>query len=175
MQSGILALHHGETLWLRPIEKGCFLNSPDMERFINTRSAEGHKRFVVDLGQCSGLDSTFMGMLMGAAKRLVKAAGCLQIVNAQGRNAQLLRGLGVHYFCPVSEDAACLECPSHQSYQPVECDELPHEKLTRQDHKAHCLKAHETLASACPENQNRFSEVVRIMKEECVPASVEAR
>jgi anti-sigma B factor antagonist len=134
-----------------------------MERYIISRCDAGQRNFVVDLAECGGLDSTFMGMLMGAAKRVMKVSGCLQIINAAGRNAQLLRGLGVHYFCNVAEDSGGLELPN----KPVlEAAAVPHQCLSKGEQKSHCLNAHVELVESCDANKSKFGDVVQLMKSE---------
>lgn len=153
-------------------------NSADVVRYVEPEIANGKSRVVLDLDQCSGLDSTFMGMLIGISKRLKQIKqGCLHIINAHGRNAQLLRGLGVQYFCSLSEDAgpfaktksadACA-CGSETETFPtsadlVECQEIEHRHLTKSEQTQHCFAAHQELCEVNEANREKFKDVVDLM------------
>jgi anti-sigma B factor antagonist len=162
--SGILAIQTSEAVWLRLFQKGCFQNSHSMEKYIDSHCRCGKRRFVVDLDGCGGLDSTFMGMLLGTAKKLKKLSGDLQIINAAGRNGQLLKGLGVHYFCPVREDAGDLTTPANFKDT---AEEIPLECLSKPEQTTHCLKAHVELAESCESNKQRFCDVISLMEKQC--------
>jgi anti-anti-sigma regulatory factor len=173
-ESGIIAGQIGDAIWLRLQQRGCFQNSPDVEKYVQSRVVEGRKEFIVDLGGCGGLDSTFMGMLLGLAKRLMSLSGCIHIINAAGRNGQLLRGLGVHYFCSVSDDAGgfpqgeacgCSAAPEFTAAE-VAVVSIAHETLSKQEQTTHCLKAHEELAAAQKQNEGKFRDVIALMREE---------
>lgn len=153
-------------------------NSADVVRYVEPEIEHGRSRVVVDLDQCTGLDSTFMGMLIGISKRLRQIKqGCLHIINAHGRNAQLLRGLGVQYFCSLSEDAgpftkdetadAC-SCGSEMEPPPtqadlVDCQELEHRPLTKSEQTQHCFAAHKELSEVNEANREKFKDVVDLM------------
>jgi hypothetical protein len=142
----------------------------------------GKHSFVIDLGNCTGLDSTFMGMLMGLAKKLShENQGCLHITNAKGRNAQLLRGLGVHYFCSLSEDEGMFKasqpvseactCAGEMAVSPGEVifgREIEHLDLTKRELTEHCLEAHTRLCEAGQENQEKFQHVIELMEQKLV-------
>ncbi len=166
--SGISACQVGAAHWLKVESKGCLQNSADVERYVDDLIQTGEVRFVVDLAHCQGLDSTFMGMLLSLAKRLSRSpGGCLHIINAQGRNGELLRGLGVHYFCNVSDDAGGLCTGGHSTA--CQCaEELPHQDLSKREQTEHCLKAHEGLAEVTPENSARFRDVIELMRHKLV-------
>lgn len=162
----IVAGHCGEVVWLSVAGAGSKENSADVVKFVEPEIARGKKRFVVDLSDCTGLDSTFMGMLVGISKRLKHCVqGCLHIINASGRNAQLLRGLGVQHFCSLSEDAGpfledAAAAPVFVVDAPVE---LQHHALTKGEQTAHCLKAHQDLCEVSRDNHTKFQDVVELM------------
>ena len=170
----IVAGHCGEVVWLSVAGAGSKENSADVVKFVEPEIAKGKRSFVVDLSDCTGLDSTFMGMLIGISKRLKQCVqGCLHIINARGRNAQLLRGLGVQHFCTVAEDAGpfCAEDGEQAGEVPatfksapvVDCRELDRQLLSKGEQTAHCLKAHEDLCEISHANQAKFKDVVELM------------
>jgi anti-sigma B factor antagonist len=177
----------GEVVWLRVEGAGSRENSADVATHVQPELQRGKRSFVVDLEMCTSLDSTFMGMLIGLSKQITQAVqGCLHVINAQGRNAQLLRGLGVQYFCQITEDdgpfakrsldEAC-ECgdgttplaqPTATRDDVVYCGTLAHQDLTKRELTEHCLKAHTTLCEAGKENQEKFQHVVELMEQKLV-------
>lgn len=176
--SGIIAGQSGKAIWLRIVGKGCYQNSPDAQRFVLENNAERKRNFVIDFSECTGLDSTFMGMLLGLAKRLRAQQGCLHLINVCPHNARLLKGLGVHYFCTVAEndggfgaagpDACQCGSSDHDSEvsapAPQEFNPVPHEALDKAEQTRHCLSAHEDLATANEENEGRFRDVIELMR-----------
>ena len=62
------------------------------------------KSFVVDFRDCTSMDSTFLGILVGLALELrkLKEKGQLTLVNLMGRNLETVQNLGIHKIATVS-------------------------------------------------------------------------
>ena len=58
------------TVWVRVSGRGSFQNSGPLKDFAKEMLARGYKSFVIDLGECPVMDSTFMGTLAGIALKL---------------------------------------------------------------------------------------------------------
>ena len=86
----------GETdgyVWVRINGKGSFNSSPPLKGFVERRIESGETRFVIDLGDCPAMDSTFMGTLAGLAMRLAKSSGGrLQLNGVCGGSSSAVRG-----------------------------------------------------------------------------------
>ena len=52
---------------VRVLGRASFQNSACLKDFIGEMLRTGHVRFVLDFERCSGIDSTFLGVLAGAA------------------------------------------------------------------------------------------------------------
>src|SRR5688500_16405669 len=64
----------------------------------------GYRQFVLDLKECPGLDSTFMGTRAGIALRLREIGqGELRVTNLNERNRDLLANLGLDQLFPMEE------------------------------------------------------------------------
>ena len=63
----------------------------------------------VDLSLCSGMDSTFMGMLVGTATNLAEVGGRLVLVNPSEANRRLLTLLGITEVVPVVDSCTVPE------------------------------------------------------------------
>jgi hypothetical protein len=117
-------------------------------------------KFVVDFRRCTSMDSTFLGVLAGAALELRKLdpPGTLIVSRLGTRNLELLRNLGLHRLMVVdSGDAA----PGQETpAQPLECT-APRSEL---ESARMVLEAHENLVNADPQNQGKFQDVLVFLK-----------
>ena len=162
---------HG-VVWLTVDGRGNFQNSSDLRSLVRTGIEDGSNRVVIDLVRCSGMDSTFMGMLSCVAGKLEDAGGCLHVVNAGGKNGELLRGLGLDEVFTVengtelAENGAC--AGSLPETMPLAA--VPKAECSKQDQREICLEAHEALANLHEGNAEKFRDVISLMREECCPA-----
>lgn len=70
-----------------------------MKEFVVRMIAKGRQEFVLDLGACELMDSTFMGMLTSVAFQLREVqSGQLRVVRANERNFSLLESLGLDHL-----------------------------------------------------------------------------
>lgn len=81
--------------WIRIVGDACFLNAERVKEFAVVATGRGIHKFVVDLAECTGLDSTFMGTLAGIALRLQEMNGDLHVVHLKPEHEQQLRALGL--------------------------------------------------------------------------------
>ena len=162
-------------MWLTVDGRGNFQNSPELKTLVRNGMAEGTARMIVDLQRCSGMDSTFMGMLSCVAVKLEGAGGCLQVVNAVGKNGDLLRGLGLDAVFAVEDGMASVGAEAAGGESPpaggMELAEVPRAPCTKQGQREICLEAHEALAELQEANANKFRDVLTLMRQESHPAA----
>ena len=137
-----------------------------MKAFGDERIAEGESCLVVDLGGCTGMDSTFMGTLAGMAARLsAQEGGVLQIADAGTRNRRSLEDLGLDFLMEIDPPAATwrgnvAEIREHLTApQPLG----PPGQVQR---AKHVLEAHQILSDANDKNAREFSSVVTLLENE---------
>jgi len=137
--------------------RACFQNSRCLRDFFAEMARQGKCRFVLDLAQCTGMDSTFLGVLAGAALELRggPAPGSLVVRRANPRNLELLQNLGLHKLltvetgdCPAG-DCTALGCPPEKN-------ELANAQLS--------LEAHQNLVAADAANVARFQDVLAFLQ-----------
>ncbi len=134
--------------------RACFQNCRCLKEFFATMTGRGQTRFVLDLARCTGMDSTFLGVVAGAAIELRgrAPAGALIVRSPGPRNLELLRNLGLHRLLTVVEDIATSENPC----TPLDCQpeksELANARLA--------LEAHQNLVAVDATNQARFEDVL---------------
>ncbi len=65
MGSVIEVARHGDTVYARISGLGSFNNAGPFREFVDAMIHDGVRRIVIDLARCTGLDSTFLGTMMG--------------------------------------------------------------------------------------------------------------
>src|SRR6187551_2250186 len=83
--------------------RASFQNSTALRDFIMEMLTRGKSRFVLDFQQCTSMDSTFLGVLAGAAIELRRQTppGTLTLARVGERNLELIRNLGLHRLATV--------------------------------------------------------------------------
>src|SRR5580765_2816713 len=88
--------------------RGDFTNSVEFTTLVNELRAAGYEYFVLDLSECSFLDSTFLGALATLGLQLTEGnddpcKSGLELLNANARIAESLECLGVIHLFKLSE------------------------------------------------------------------------
>ncbi|MEO5917508.1 MAG: STAS domain-containing protein [Luteolibacter sp.] len=152
--------------WIRCEGKGSFLNSPPMKEFGDARIAAGEKCLVVDLGACSGMDSTFMGTLAGMAARLsAHPDGTLQIADAGSRNRRSLEDLGLDFLMEIDPPVSAWRGNIDAIRTDLKVPAITSSPNSLQRTKL-VLEAHQELASKNEKNAEIFSSVVSLLETE---------
>lgn len=142
----------GPEVWIRVEGRGSFQNSPALKEFSRRLIEQGRRHFIVDLKNCTAMDSTFMGTLAGLAIRLRdEGDGELWVVNCNERNQDLLSGLGL---TPLFSDKP-LPCANAG-----DCREAVHHAADKAVTKAVMHEAHGACIAADPRNAEKFKEVM---------------
>ena len=139
--------------------RACFQNSACLRDFIGEMLKQGRTRFVLDFQSCASMDSTFLGVLAGAALELRKIvpAGSLVLARVGQRNLELIRNLGLHRLLTV--DAGDFAMGFNQCDTALHCPnrtELENARLV--------LEAHENLVSVDEANRTKFQDVLAFLK-----------
>jgi len=139
-----------DTVYIRVVGLGSMTNSPTFQGFADQMRKRGYVQFVCDLGECRGVDSTFMGLLVG----LHSDAQELVIVNADAHCQQQLCSVGLDHILQIEDRPAPLpggvmlyELPNH------ECNPVDRLRLIR--------KAHKRLIRVDERNERKFGAFLR--------------
>jgi anti-sigma B factor antagonist len=76
--------------------------APELKSALSEAIESGHTRIVVDLTDTTFLDSTALGVLIGAVKRLRSRDGRLTIVNVDENIAKTFEITGLDQIFPIS-------------------------------------------------------------------------
>jgi hypothetical protein len=91
--------------WIRVAGAAFFGNATVVKELAKAAIERGVRDFVVDLAECTELDSTFVGMIAGIALRLRdldRWRGTLRVVHASSEQEKLFRGLGLEQLIMIS-------------------------------------------------------------------------
>ena len=84
--------------WIRVVGEASRWNATRVKEFVREKTREGVSQFMVDMEECSAVDSTFMGTLAGAALRLKELGapwGSLQLLNTHPEIQKQFAELGL--------------------------------------------------------------------------------
>ncbi len=160
----LTAAYIDNTAVIRVEGRGSFKISPPMKQFIhqvlNTGSAS---KILIDMSDCTGMDSTFMGVVAGIAC-LIKSKPDFRfkLINLSAKNKKLLVTLGVDRVVDYSmsstgeEQQLANQNDGTQTLEADFADKLNAAKTT--------LEAHETLVDINPENFDKFKSVLEFLE-----------
>ena len=143
-----------------------FASSPDFKALLNGLSQKGFNHFIIELGDCVLMDSTFLGVLSGFGLKLnpngapVDRRG-IELHNVSTRVGELLENLGAAHLFKTTNGP--LQLPPDLDLKPCtpEATNPTHEEITRTS-----LEAHQTLMAMNPENVARFKDVAQFLAED---------
>ena len=148
-------------IWIRVEGRGSFQSSGGLRQFVQAMIRRGHRDFVIDLGACEHMDSTFMGTLTGISQQLRELGqGSLRTLNVSSRNVSLLENLGLNLLFGVEEAGPVPKTPADPSVKllPLPLPEGQDQELI--------LDAHEALAATSAENRERFRDVLDYLQKD---------
>jgi anti-sigma B factor antagonist len=155
-ESSYLVARLGRTVFVRSVGLANMKNAPMLDTFLREELAHGVSLVCVDLSTCSGMDSTFMGLLVGFSQELLRIQGQLVVVNPTVQNLKLLDMLGVSEVLAVvaRADPAELEfvvIPASPTVSPLQRLEI-------------IRRAHQNLANLNASNEAKFSAFLRALE-----------
>ena len=140
--------------------RASFQNSPCLQDFIKELIARGKSQFTIDFNACTGMDSTFLGVLAGAALQLRKLSppGQLILTRMGARNLELVRNLGLHRLLTIDTSNTASVDPGTVSQS------IPCEGRTELESAKIALQAHENLIAADEANRGKFEDVLHFLR-----------
>lgn len=143
--------------------KASFTNATPVKELFDRLSEQGRDHFVIDFQHCSGMDSTFLGILAGLGIKLMKKEpkGSVVLCRLGARNRELIQNLGLHRILTVDdgEEAAKMEA-SGDGMEEVKKGE----KQSEVENARLVLQAHENLLEVDDSNKTKFQDVIAFLK-----------
>jgi hypothetical protein len=126
---------------------------------------EGNRNFVIDFQNCSSMDSTFLGILVGLSLKLRKLdeKGNLTLLNLIGRNLETVQNLGIHKIAHVSSEFIS---------NPNELKNLELKNVNQQTCPELIYNAHKTLMDLNEKNSRIFRDVVNYLEQKVEDSSL---
>jgi hypothetical protein len=163
--SGVFKIaRQGDAVYVRVVGLATMTNSVTFKEFADRMQKEqGFRRFIVDLAECRGVDSTFMGLLLGLAHpsrdsgpSAGKGAGpdALTVVNAGAHCRKQMESIGLHRLLKILPDPA--EIP-----RGLELHELPEAETSPVARLKLIMKAHQDLIAIDKKNEEKFGAFLR--------------
>lgn len=150
-------------VYAKVVGLGNFNNAGPLREYVEAALTGGTRAVVVDLGQCTGLDSTFMGTLIGFRDFEVSQAGdrqpiCVSVVNTTPITLRAMNCLGLPKLV-------------HIKAEPVDPPATNLERLREgwQDRRGRTkmiYEAHKHLVKNDKENEARFAPFLAALVKE---------
>jgi anti-sigma B factor antagonist len=148
-----------EAVYIRVVGLGNFNNAGPMREYCEKGFREGIRGVIVDLRECTGLDSTFMGTLMAFLDHdTALGPVCVSVVNATPPTMRAMTSLGLPKIL-------------HVRPQPVSIPECRLERLRdgwfdRRRRTLLVRDAHLALVKADRANEARFAPLIAALARE---------
>lgn len=141
-----------------------FASSPDFKTLLNELAQKGYCHFIIELGECVLMDSTFLGVLSGFGMKLnpngAPPERGIELHNPSARVGELLDNLGAAHLFKTTTGPLQLPSEVQKTCTP-ESKNPTHEEITRTS-----LEAHQTLMAINPDNVTRFKDVAQFLAED---------
>jgi anti-sigma B factor antagonist len=187
--SKILVARNASLGFVKIEGRGSFQNSGCLKAFYLQLIKDGVTRFVVDLQDCTYLDSTFLGILLGLGLKLKERGdSLLHILNASPRNLELLKNLGLDRLINIQGNGEGPAGPAGKKrgndnsgggggvsgakaiglngVTESDLKEMPCPVPTRAEAAPTILEAHENLMEFDARNVPKFKDVVEFLRED---------
>jgi len=151
---------YSDPVILRIQGRASFLNCAPVRDFFDRVSEMGKRDVVIDFENCTGMDSTFLGIMAGAALefRKLDPPGSFTLVRLSDRNLELVRNLGLHRILNVETG------DFEMKFQGDSAESLEGASQSEKDNARMVLQAHESLVEADGSNQKKFQDVLSFLR-----------
>ena len=142
--------------------KASFLNSAPVKDLFDQMVLQGKERFVIDFQNCSGMDSTFLGILAGLGIKMMNKdpKGSVVLCRLGPRNLELIENLGLHRLLSVDKGDLESTVPENEELEQL----APKNKPVEIENARLVLQAHENLVAIDASNKTKFQDVIAFLR-----------
>ncbi len=136
--------------------RASYLNCMGVSEFFDTIARDKYKKATIDLSECTGLDSTFLGTIAKLAIKLKAINGsfdCVILQNLGERNLEVVQNLGIDKITKLVDTKKV-------EVEAINCGFIENIATT----KPAMLDAHESLVEADSSNQAKFEDVISFLR-----------
>lgn len=163
----ILVSRDDPRAFAKVIGRGSFKVSGSLKEFGARVLQREENELVLDLLDCVGMDSTFMGVVAGLSFRCKKQnGGKVVLVNLSDKTFKLISTLGLNHLVEYHMSDDLPESYGAALGSMTEMDKINPANLSPDEQARMMLQSHETLAGLSEENQGRFKDVIIYLREE---------
>jgi len=150
-----------DTILISVVGLGSVNNAGALWDFASQSLEDGWRRFALDLTECRGLDSTFLGTLVGISQEIEEqdssVEGWVCVVNASDANRELFEIVGADKYVRFKASVRM---------EPLETQALATGLMSTERRLELVRRAHENLISIDQRNEARFGEFLRCLAAE---------
>ncbi|OGV48333.1 MAG: hypothetical protein A2017_18715 [Lentisphaerae bacterium GWF2_44_16] len=157
-ETDVLIAHNKGVYNIKVEGRATFEYGPPLRTLAKNLENELFERISVDLNECAGMDSTFMGLLAMLGLRARKINAVMEILNANEMNMGLLRGLGLEKLFKFSVKNIAEDKDTDWKKAETQSDKLSTAEAV--------VDAHDTLMDIDPGNIPKFERVVDFAKKD---------
>ncbi|MCI0652820.1 MAG: STAS domain-containing protein [Planctomycetes bacterium] len=154
----VLATCDERAVYCRVVGLGNMNNCAPFQRFALRMQERGCREFILDFSACDGLDSTFLGVLLGIAIGNRSQRTRVVVLNPSVTVRRVLEEVGLDHLLEVSAETVALP--------DIPLEKLIPEETTADQRIGMVLEAHENLCRIEGENRRRFGEFLRLLRSE---------
>ncbi len=149
---------------IKLIGKANCTSTPEFQALFTELWKQGCRHFVLDLSECTFMDSTFLGILAWAGLKVNpslpdKDERVVELYNPTANITELIESLGVLHLFQVTQGRASLPCAG-------EARDITVAPPTNEACKRTSLAAHQLLIQINPANAAKFKDVVTFLAED---------
>jgi len=152
---------HNDPVLVKIQGKACFQNCSPLKEFVQQMLDQGRRNIVIDFSGCTGMDSTFLGILAGAGISMMRSEvkGEMILARLSPRNLELVCNLGLNRIVTVDADESVevSDCKSELKGDTAKSKEAI-------ENARMVLGAHENLVEIDAANKAKFQDVIAFLK-----------
>lgn len=140
-----------DAIYVRVTGLGSMHNASALDAFAEREIEEGAQQFILDLSECTGVDSTFMGTLLGLSNRVreLDAGAGIALINVDDHARKQLSSVGVDAFVTLVPGETPLP-------RKLKLTQLSTEPVSDRERLKLMVRAHKDLVSADSRNEAKF-------------------
>lgn len=129
----------------------------DLKKFCNRILSQKKASLIFEMGDCQGMDSTFMGTLTQFSLEAMKNKALIEMRNVSHDNKKNLESIGLKKMFKFSD--------GDTKQMKVSFEEIEQTEVTQDQHKENVLNAHQVLIDVHEPNREEFQDIVTFLKE----------
>lgn len=168
---GIFVACKDSAVFVRVVGRGACKNSETLRTFGLEKLSAGFTDINVDLQQCDGMDSTFLGVFAGFALAEFEKQGSLRILNLKGECLKAFISIGLDHVATVetlAPDAMDALFPPESEFELLPGSDLTAKSSGFQalERALLMLECHEDLCRIDERNEEKFRDVKQFLRED---------